>query len=121
MGTMRWQKERADGEERARLEAESKTKREAVHNELTELEAQVGTLQRTVAEKRLMLLHVGSGDVAEGARRTQAFRHDPLAPSEGKRLDRRDTLETGTGGFRKPFLRRECARTWGRKARPERS
>src|SRR5271166_1999226 len=60
MGTMRWQKERADGEERARLEVEFETKRTAVSNEVAELEAHLGTLQRSLDAKRLVL-HSMSG------------------------------------------------------------
>jgi circadian clock protein KaiC len=60
MGTMRWQKERADGEERARLEAEFESKRTAVFDEVAELEAHLGTLQRSLDAKRLAL-HSMSG------------------------------------------------------------
>ena len=53
MGTMRWQKERAEGEERARLNAEFERQDAAIDDELQELDARVQTLQRSIAEKRL--------------------------------------------------------------------
>jgi hypothetical protein len=55
MGTARWQKERTDGEAIARLESEFEVKRILAHNELTELEASVEALQRTVQERHLSL------------------------------------------------------------------
>ena len=87
MGTMRWQKERADGEERARLEAEFESKRTAVHNELVELEAQVGTLQRGVAEKRMMLRSMSGAE-------TTRKEHEELRHSGVIRL--RQAKESGS-------------------------
>jgi circadian clock protein KaiC len=55
MGTMRWQKERADSEERVRLEAQFESNRTAVQDEVTELEAHLGTIQRSIDAKRLVL------------------------------------------------------------------
>ena len=53
MGTLRWQKERAEAEERERLTSEFERQAAAVDDELEELEASVRTLQRNIAEKRL--------------------------------------------------------------------
>ena len=53
MGTMRWQKERAESEERARLNVEFKRQRVAADDELAEMDAHLQTLQRSIAEKRL--------------------------------------------------------------------
>jgi circadian clock protein KaiC len=64
MGTMRWQKERTDIEERARLEAAFDSKRAAVHNEVAELEAQLETMQRSVEEKRLILRSMSGAKAA---------------------------------------------------------
>jgi circadian clock protein KaiC len=55
MGTMRWQKERADADERVRLEAQFESNRTAVQEEVTELEAYLGTIQRSLDAKRLVL------------------------------------------------------------------
>jgi circadian clock protein KaiC len=53
MGTMRWQKERAESEERARLNLEFEHQRAAIDNELEELESRVLTLKRNINAKRL--------------------------------------------------------------------
>jgi hypothetical protein len=53
MGTMRWQKERAEGEERARLNVEFERQHAAIDGELAELGARLQTLQRDIATRRL--------------------------------------------------------------------
>jgi circadian clock protein KaiC len=53
MGTMRWQKEMAEGEEKSRLIAEFKRKDAAIDDEIAELTDRVQTLQRSLTEKRL--------------------------------------------------------------------
>jgi circadian clock protein KaiC len=53
MGTMRWQKERAEGEERTRLNLEFEHQHAAVNSELEELESRVETLKRNINTKRL--------------------------------------------------------------------
>jgi circadian clock protein KaiC len=53
MGTLRWQKERAEAEEQVRLKSEFEYKDAANDDELSELEASVQKLQRSIAEKRL--------------------------------------------------------------------
>ena len=53
MGTMRWQKERAEGEERARLNLEFEHQHSAINSELEELESRVETLKRNISTKRL--------------------------------------------------------------------
>ena len=53
MGTMRWQKERAEGEERARLSLEFEHQHAAINSELEELESRVETLKRNISSKRL--------------------------------------------------------------------
>jgi circadian clock protein KaiC len=53
MGTMRWQKELAEGTERDRLAAEFKRKDAAIDDEIAEMDARVQALQRSLAEKRL--------------------------------------------------------------------
>ena len=49
---MRWQKERAEGEERARLTVGFERQRLAADDELAEMD-RLQTLQRSIAEKRL--------------------------------------------------------------------
>jgi hypothetical protein len=84
MGTARWQKERTDGEAIARLESEFEVKRILAHNELTELEASVEALQRTVQERHLSLhtMLIKRGGRTEAWRPAHAFRGDPIAPRE---------------------------------------
>lgn len=53
MGTMRWQKERAEDEEQARLSVEFDRQQVAIEDELAELDARVQTLQRNMTAKRL--------------------------------------------------------------------
>jgi circadian clock protein KaiC len=53
MGTMRWQKERAEGEERSRLTTEFERKHAAIDEELAELDSRVRALQGSIAEKQL--------------------------------------------------------------------
>ena len=53
MGTLRWQKERAEAEARERLTSEFARQASVVDDELEELEASVQMLQRNIAEKRL--------------------------------------------------------------------
>lgn len=53
MGTMRWQKERAEGEERARLNLEFEHQHAAIDSELEELEARMQTLKRNISTKQL--------------------------------------------------------------------
>jgi circadian clock protein KaiC len=53
MGTMRWQKERAEGEERDRLNVEFERQHAVIDDELEEMNARLQTLQRSIATKRL--------------------------------------------------------------------
>jgi circadian clock protein KaiC len=53
MGTMRWQKERAEKEERVLLEAEFERKTAAADGEIAELNSRVESLKRSIAEKQL--------------------------------------------------------------------
>jgi len=53
MGTMRWQKERAEDEERARLNLEYEHQHATIETEIDELEARVQTLKRNIATKQL--------------------------------------------------------------------
>jgi circadian clock protein KaiC len=53
MGTLRWQKERAEAEERERLTSEFERQAAAVDDDLEGLEASVQSLERRIAEKRL--------------------------------------------------------------------
>jgi circadian clock protein KaiC len=53
MGTLRWQKERAEAQARGLLTSEFERQAALVDDELEELEANVQTLQRSIAEKRL--------------------------------------------------------------------
>ena len=54
MGTMRWQKERAEGEERARLNVEFERQHAAIDGELAELGARLQTPRaRDIATRRL--------------------------------------------------------------------
>jgi circadian clock protein KaiC len=53
MGTLRWQKERAEAEERERLTSEFERQAAAVDDELERLETTVRTLQDSIVEKRL--------------------------------------------------------------------
>ena len=54
MGTLRWQKERAEAEEQVRLKSEFERQDAADDHELQELEANLETLQNSIAEKRLV-------------------------------------------------------------------
>jgi circadian clock protein KaiC len=53
MGTMRWQKEQAESEERARLNLEYEHQQAAIRNEVEELEACVLKLKRNISAKLL--------------------------------------------------------------------
>jgi hypothetical protein len=53
MGTLRWQKERAEAEERERLTSEFERQAAAVDDELEGLETTVRSLQHSIVEKRL--------------------------------------------------------------------
>jgi circadian clock protein KaiC len=53
MGTLRWQKERAEANLRERLKVEYEHQQSAISEELAEMEARVQTLQRSIATKRL--------------------------------------------------------------------
>jgi circadian clock protein KaiC len=53
MGTLRWQKERAEAETLERLKAEYERQDAALSEELAGLEARVQTLQRSIVTKRL--------------------------------------------------------------------
>jgi circadian clock protein KaiC len=52
MGTMRWQKERAESEARARLSTEFERRHAVIDDEIAALDAHVQTLQRNLAAKR---------------------------------------------------------------------
>jgi circadian clock protein KaiC len=53
MGTMRWQKERAEDEERDRLNVEFERQHAVIDDELEDMNARLQTLQRNIATKRL--------------------------------------------------------------------
>jgi circadian clock protein KaiC len=53
MGTMRWQKERAEREERDRLNVEFERQHAVIDDELEDMNARLQTLQRNIAAKQL--------------------------------------------------------------------
>ena len=95
MGTMRWQKERAEDEERDRLAAEFERKDTVVDDEIAELDARVQTLQRSIAEKRL-----AKSSIAETEQARQ--RGDGLRRSGMIRL--RQSEELGSAETKDPAL-----------------
>ena len=78
MGTMRWQKERAEGEERARLNVEFERQHAAIDGELAELGARLQTLQRDIATRRLAQSSMAGTEQLR--HREEERRHDPVAP-----------------------------------------
>jgi circadian clock protein KaiC len=98
MGTMRWQKERAEDEERDRLAAEFERKDTVVDDEIAELDARMQTLQRSIAEKRL-----AKSSIAETEQARQ--RGDGLRRSGMIRL--RQSEELGSAEAKDPALNKE--------------
>ena len=76
MGTMRWQKERNEGEARARLNADFERHDAAIEEEIVELGARVQTLQRSLAAKRLS--RSSMADTEQLRRREEDLRHSGM-------------------------------------------
>jgi Skp family chaperone for outer membrane proteins len=92
MGTLRWQKERDEAEERERLTSEFKRQSAVMDDELEDLENRVQTLQRNIAEKRLAKASRAETerlrDLAEGHRRSDIIelrQSEELGSSEKSR------------------------------------
>jgi circadian clock protein KaiC len=78
MGTLRWQKERDEDEERNRLAAEFERKDAAANDEIGQLNDRVQTLQRIIAEKQLAKSSIMEAEQArqrgDGLRRSGMIR-----------------------------------------------
>jgi circadian clock protein KaiC len=93
MGTMRWQKERAESEARERLKAEYERHDAAIVEELAEMNARVQTLQRKIVTKQLAKDSMKSQEwnrkADETSRQSEMIRlrqADELGTSEATRL-----------------------------------
>jgi circadian clock protein KaiC len=100
MGTLRWQKERNEDEERNRLSAEFERKDAAANDEIGQLNDRVQTLQRIIAEKQLAK---SSNMEAEQARQ----RGDGLRRSGMIRL--RQSMELGSAEPTDPLTTKKKA------------
>jgi circadian clock protein KaiC len=104
MGTMRWQKERADREEQKRLHAEFARQDAVVDNEIEEMDARLKTLTRALSAKRQA--RTAMADTEQLRHKEEVLRHsdmihlrqsEELGSAEATRAKAPDELLGGEG------------------------